>query len=113
MSLRSNTWLSAGQMSCCLTRWWSVRCSWLNEMPLLRAPENKRTGMEINPNVKYPDQTEAAIVSPQKALDVPRRAEACLSCHLLVAADPLARHKTGQAASRPRQGFCQVYRSVA
>jgi hypothetical protein len=30
-------------------------------MPLLRAPENKRTGIEINPNVRYPDQTEAAI----------------------------------------------------
>jgi hypothetical protein len=37
----------------------------LNEMPLLRAPENKRTGIEIKPNVKYPDQTEAAISSPQ------------------------------------------------
>jgi hypothetical protein len=33
----------------------------LNEMPLLRAPENRRTGIEINPNVRYPDQTEAAI----------------------------------------------------
>jgi hypothetical protein len=31
-------------------------------MPLLRAPENRRTGIEINPNVRYPDQTEAAIV---------------------------------------------------
>jgi hypothetical protein len=30
-------------------------------MPLLRAPENRRTGMEINPKVRYPDQTEAAI----------------------------------------------------
>src|SRR6266852_3190253 len=30
-------------------------------MPLLRAPENRRTGIEINPNVRYPDQTEAAI----------------------------------------------------
>ncbi len=28
---------------------------------LLRAPENRRTGIEINPNVRYPDQTEAAI----------------------------------------------------
>jgi hypothetical protein len=34
----------------------------LNEIPLLRAPENRRTGMEINPKVRYPDQTEAAIV---------------------------------------------------
>jgi hypothetical protein len=34
-------------------------------MPLPRAPENRRTGMEINPNVKYPDQTEAAMFSPQ------------------------------------------------
>jgi hypothetical protein len=30
-------------------------------MPLLRAPENRRTGIEINPNVRYPDQTGAAI----------------------------------------------------
>jgi hypothetical protein len=37
----------------------------LKEMPLLRAPENKRTGMEIKPNVKYPDQTDAAIRSPR------------------------------------------------
>jgi hypothetical protein len=33
-------------------------------MPELRAPENSRTGIEIKPNVKYPDQTEAAIVFP-------------------------------------------------
>jgi hypothetical protein len=32
-------------------------------MPELRAPENRRTGIEIKPKVKYPDQTEAAIVS--------------------------------------------------
>src|SRR5215470_8253882 len=38
----------------------------LKEIPLLRAPENKRTGIEIKPNVKYPDQTEAAIGSPRK-----------------------------------------------
>jgi len=37
----------------------------LKEMPLLRAPEKSRTGMEIKPNVKYPDQTEAAISSPR------------------------------------------------
>jgi hypothetical protein len=37
----------------------------LNEMPLLRAPENRRTGIEIKPKVRYPDQTEDAIVSPQ------------------------------------------------
>jgi hypothetical protein len=37
----------------------------LKEMPLLRAPENKRTGMEINPKVRYPDQTEAAIFHPK------------------------------------------------
>jgi hypothetical protein len=34
----------------------------LKEIPELRAPENSRTGIEIKPNVKYPDQTEAAIV---------------------------------------------------
>jgi hypothetical protein len=32
-------------------------------MPLLRAPEKRRTGMEIKPKVRYPDQTEAAISS--------------------------------------------------
>src|SRR5579885_1248560 len=37
----------------------------LKEMPLLRAPENSFTGMEIKPNVRYPDQTEAAISSPR------------------------------------------------
>jgi hypothetical protein len=36
----------------------------LKEMPLLRAPEKRRTGMEIKPKVRYPDQTEAAIVHP-------------------------------------------------
>ena len=40
----------------------------LNEMPLLRAPENRRTGIEIKPKVRYPDQTEDAIVSPQVRL---------------------------------------------
>jgi hypothetical protein len=34
----------------------------LKEIPLLRAPENKRTGIEMSPKVKCPDQTEAAIV---------------------------------------------------
>jgi hypothetical protein len=34
----------------------------LKEMLELRAPENKRTGMEINPKVRYPVQTEAAMV---------------------------------------------------
>lgn len=37
----------------------------LNEMPLLRAPEKRRTGIEIKPKVRYPDQTEAAIVAPE------------------------------------------------
>jgi hypothetical protein len=32
------------------------------EIAELRAPENRRTGIEINPKVRYPDQTEAAIV---------------------------------------------------
>jgi hypothetical protein len=36
----------------------------LKETPVLRAPENSRTGMEIKPKVRYPDQTEAAIVYP-------------------------------------------------
>src|SRR5215475_12535138 len=38
----------------------------LKEIPLLRAPEKRRTGIEIKPNVKYPDQTEAAIGSPRR-----------------------------------------------
>src|SRR5580693_8951497 len=49
-------------MYCCFSRDLSVRCSMLKEMPLLRAPENKRTGMEISPKVKCPDQTDAAII---------------------------------------------------
>src|SRR6266853_122840 len=61
MSARSTTTPSAWQMYCCLSRDLSVRCSMLKEMPLLRAPENKRTGMEMRPKVKCPDQTEAAI----------------------------------------------------
>jgi hypothetical protein len=36
----------------------------LKEIPELRAPEKRRTGMEINPKVRYPDQTEDAIVHP-------------------------------------------------
>jgi hypothetical protein len=35
-------------------------------MPELRAPENSRIGIEIKPKVRYPDQTEAAIVHPVK-----------------------------------------------
>ena len=33
----------------------------MKEIPELRAPEKRRTGIEIRPNVRYPDQTEAAI----------------------------------------------------
>ena len=33
----------------------------MKEMLELRAPEKRRTGIEIKPKVKYPDQTEAAI----------------------------------------------------
>jgi hypothetical protein len=39
----------------------------LKEMPELRAPEKRRTGMEIKPKVRYPDQTEDAISSPLTA----------------------------------------------
>src|SRR5579862_5228977 len=63
MSLRSTGMPSAWQIYCCLRRDLSGRCSMLKEMPELRAPENNRTGMEINPNVKCPDQTEDGIVS--------------------------------------------------
>ena len=35
----------------------------LKEMPELRAPENSRTGMEMRPKVKWPDQTDDGIVS--------------------------------------------------
>src|SRR5271170_4199410 len=64
MSLRSTTLPSARQTYCCFRRDRSSRCSILNEMPELRAPENSFTGIEIKPNVRYPDQTEAAIVHP-------------------------------------------------
>src|SRR5271168_2268120 len=59
-------------MYCCFSRDLSVRCSMLKEMPLLRAPENKRTGMEIRPKVKCPDQTEAAII-PLPRLVIPTK----------------------------------------
>jgi hypothetical protein len=36
----------------------------LKEIPELRAPEKSRTGMEIKPKVRYPDQTEAAMFTP-------------------------------------------------
>src|ERR1700747_2116536 len=55
-------------MYCCFTRCLSGRCSMLNEMPLLRAPENKRTGMEMSPKVKWPDQTDDGIVFPRRRL---------------------------------------------
>jgi hypothetical protein len=45
----------------------------LKEMPELRAPEKSRTGIEIRPKVRYPDQTEAAIVHPEEQL-APERA---------------------------------------
>src|ERR1700693_2419306 len=62
ISLPSPTTFSSGQIYCCFTRCLSGRCSMLKEIPLLRAPENKRTGMEIRPKVKCPDQTDDAIV---------------------------------------------------
>jgi hypothetical protein len=37
----------------------------LKEIAELRAPENSFTGIEIRPKVRYPDQTEAAIVPPR------------------------------------------------
>ena len=40
----------------------------LKEIPELRAPENSRIGIEIKPKVRYPDQTEAAIVHPTNLL---------------------------------------------
>src|SRR5580692_12298230 len=64
MSLRSTTFPSARQTYCCFRRERSSRCSMLKEMPELRAPENSFTGIEIKPKVRYPDQTEAAIVHP-------------------------------------------------
>src|ERR1700685_640044 len=64
MSLRSTTLPSARQTYCCFRRDRSSRCSMLNEIPELRAPENSFTGIEIKPKVRYPDQTEAAIFHP-------------------------------------------------
>src|SRR5258707_9404163 len=40
----------------------------LKEMPELGAPEKSRIGIEIKPKVRYPDQTEAAIVHPVNVL---------------------------------------------
>src|SRR5438270_10978674 len=62
MSARSTGTPSAWQMYCCFSRDLSVRCSMLKEIPLLRAPEKRRTGIEIKPKVKCPDQTEDGIV---------------------------------------------------
>ena len=42
-----------------------MRCSMLKEMPELRAPEKRRTGMEMRPKVKCPDQTDDGIVPSQ------------------------------------------------
>src|SRR5580704_6045 len=64
MSLRSTTTFSSGQIYCCFTRCLSGRCSMLKDIPLLRAPEKSRTGMEIRPKVKCPDQTDDGISSP-------------------------------------------------
>src|SRR5579871_4453224 len=64
MSARSTTWPSAWHTYCCLRRDLSVRCSMLKEIPLLRAPEKRRTGMEMSPKVKCPDQTDDGIASP-------------------------------------------------
>src|SRR5271163_792965 len=94
MSLRSTTMFSAGQIYCCFTRTLSVRCSMLKEMPLLRAPENKRTGMEISPKVKCPDHTEAAI-NPSR--------EYCHSDQADELAQPMHRRVEEPAVSRPRR----------
>src|ERR1700724_4540640 len=63
ISLRSTTTFSSGQIYCCFTRCLSGRCSMLKEIPLLRAPEKRRTGMEMSPKVKWPDETDDGIVS--------------------------------------------------
>src|SRR5580700_3408188 len=77
MSARSTTTPSNWQMYCCLSRDLSVRCSMLKEIPLLRAPENNRTGIEIRPKVKCPDQTEAAIVPSRKRSHLASKAALC------------------------------------
>src|SRR5580698_7552007 len=77
MSLRSTTTFSSGQIYCCFTRCLSGRCSMLKEIPLLRAPENNRTGIEISPKVKCPDQTEAAIVPSRKRSHLASKAALC------------------------------------
>src|ERR1043165_5040455 len=46
----------------------SSRCSMWKEMLELRAPEKSLTGIEIRPNVRYPDQTDDAIV-PSRIAD--------------------------------------------
>lgn len=42
----------------------------MNEIPELRAPEKRRTGMEMRPKVKWPDQTDDGIVP---LAGIPRR----------------------------------------
>src|SRR5579864_9450845 len=106
ISLRSTTTFSAGQMYCCFTRCLSGRCSMLNEMPLLRAPEKRRTGMEMSPKVKCPDQTDDGIVfssqpSPQAATAVSvRDGVSKLNSTQSLAQNTRWMHKNGRGANR-------------
>jgi hypothetical protein len=49
----------------------------LKEIPELRAPENKRTGIEISPKVKCPDQTEAAMIFLSAGIPGRARIQSC------------------------------------
>src|ERR1700728_2833711 len=97
ISLRSTTTFSSGQIYCCFTRCLSGRCSMLKEIPLLRAPENKRTGIEMSPKVKCPDQTDAAIVPSRSWVFH----STCHSDQTTGLAQPLPWHVEESAASRP------------
>jgi hypothetical protein len=41
----------------------------LKEIPELRAPENRRTGIEMSPKVKWPDQVDDGIVPLANVLE--------------------------------------------
>ena len=77
----------------------------MKEIPELRAPEKRRTGIEIRPNVRYPDQTEAAIsFAPEchRFLKYAKRRK----CSLQPTSSDLARKKERvPQVKAPRKGY--------
>src|SRR5215472_1096211 len=60
--------LWTGQNKGCLRRDWHSLWSWLKLMRSLRAAVNMRTGIEINPKVRWPFQTVVAMKFLRKQL---------------------------------------------